>query len=110
MADEDVETFQAEGVWTGAESHPILFANAFVVQFDNDLGAHFLTIGQVTPPALVGTPDEIKQQAERIDFIPIETIARVALTPQRMQELIAFLQANVDQRERAATLRPGDPR
>jgi hypothetical protein len=109
MANEDVERFEVQGVWTGAESHPILFANAFAVQFDVDLGAHVLTIGQVMPPALLGTPDEVREQAEQIDFITIETLTRVAFTPQRMQELIAFLQANVDQRERAATLRPGDP-
>jgi hypothetical protein len=110
MADENVEIFKAPGVWTGAEDAPVLFANAFVVQFDTDLEAHILTVGQVTPPALIGTPEEVREQAERIDFIEIQTIARIAFTPSRMMELIGALQANVDQRERTATLRPGDPR
>ena len=87
-----------------------MFANAFVAQFDVDLGAHILTIGQVSPPALLGTPEEIEHQVAEFEFVTVKTIARLAFSPSRMQELIGVLQANVDQREQAATLRPGDPR
>jgi hypothetical protein len=111
MADDDAPAeIQIPLVWTGAEDAPILFANAFVCQFDQDLGAHLLTVGQVAPPPLIGTPDEVREQLDRIDFVPVRVIARLALTPARMTELLAALQANVDQREQAANLRPGDPR
>ena len=110
MADDDVEQLEIRIVWTGAEDVPILFANGFVVQFDIDLGAHILTVGQFAPPALVGTPEEMREQATMIDFVTVKTIARIAFTPARMTELLGALQANVDQMERATKLRPGDPR
>jgi hypothetical protein len=110
VADEDVQQIQVPIVWTGAENVPILFANGFVVQFDTDLAAYILTVGQLSPPALVGTPEEMREQAERLDFVTVQTIARIAFTPARMTELIGALQANLDQMERAANLRPGDPR
>jgi hypothetical protein len=37
-------------------------------------------------------------------------MARIAFTRAKMQELRAMLDANSDQRDKAATLRPGDPR
>jgi hypothetical protein len=95
--------------WIGVEDVPIVFANNFVVQFDNDLASHIITIGQLSPPALIGSPEEIAEQVSKIEFVPVRPVARIALTPQRMVELIAVLQANVDQREQAAKLRPGDP-
>ena len=108
--DDDVERLELRIVWTGAEDVPILFANSFVVQFDVDLGAHILTVGQLAPPALVGTPEEMREQAGQLDFLTVQTIARMAFTPARMADLIGALQANVDQMERATKLRPGDPR
>jgi hypothetical protein len=110
VADDDVEQVQLPVVWTGAEDVPILFANQFIAQFDGDLGAHILTVGQLAPPALIGTPEEKREQAERLDFVAVSIIARLAFTPSRMQELIGVLAANVDQREQVAKLRPGDPR
>jgi hypothetical protein len=98
-------------VWSGPEDVPILFTNAFVSQFDLTLDAFILTFGQMTPPALIGaTPEELKEQAEQVTFVPVKPIARLSLTPRRMQEVIAALQANLDQLERASTMQPGDPR
>jgi hypothetical protein len=110
VASDDPDRIQLSVVWTGADELPILFANAFVTQFDVDLQAHILTIGQLTPPAFIGTPEEIEEQAGQLDFVTVKAVARVAFTPARMEELISALQANADQKERAATLRPGDPR
>jgi hypothetical protein len=107
---DDVEPVQIPVVWTGADEVPMLFANAFVAQFDADLGAHLLTVGIVQPPALVGAPADVAKQVEELEFVRVNVVARLAFTPSRMQELIGALQANVDQRERVATLRPGDPR
>jgi predicted GNAT superfamily acetyltransferase len=110
------EGAEPEGVevpiaWMGPEDVPILFANAFVAQFDQTLDAFILTIGQMTPPALIGaSPEELRAQAEQITFVPVKPVARFALSPGRMRELVAVLHANLDQQERAATMRPKDPR
>lgn len=97
-------------VWASPEDVPILFANTFVCQFDQTLDAFMLTVGQLTPPPLIGTPEEIRAQAEKVDFVLVKTVARLAVSPGRMRELIAALQANVDQLEQARRMSPGDPR
>lgn len=110
MAHEPPEAIQVPLVWAGVDDLQILFANAFVSQFDVDLQAFILTVGQVAPPALVGTPDEVAEQAHGIDFVSVRPLIRLALTAARMQELAQVLQGNLDQRDQAARLRPGDPR
>lgn len=98
-------------VWSSPEDVPILFANTFVCQFEQTLDSFILTVGQLTPPALIGaTPEELREQVENIAYVPVTPVARFGLTTARLQELIALLQANLDQMERATTMRPGDPR
>jgi hypothetical protein len=95
-------------IWAGVEETPIFFVNAFVSQFDAD--AFIVTLGQMTPPALVGTPDEIHEQASQLSYVAVKPVVRLGLTRTRMEEFITILQANLDQFLRAATLKPGDPR
>jgi hypothetical protein len=98
-------------IWSGPEDVPILFTNAFVSQFDQTLDAFILTFGQMTPPALVGaTEEELRRQAEQITFISVKPIVRLSLTPTRLREVIASLQANLEQLEHVSTMQPGDPR
>lgn len=98
-------------VWSSPEDVPILYANTFVCQFEQTLDAFILTVGQLTPPALIGaTVEELREQAEQITFVAVKPVARFGLTRARLEELIALLQANLDQLERATTMRPGDPR
>jgi hypothetical protein len=104
------QNIQLPLVWAGVDEVPTLFANAVIAQFEQDLGAHILTIGQVIVPPLTGTDEEVAEQVAEIEFVQVRAIARLAFTPDKLQEAIGILQANVDQRERAATLRPGDPR
>jgi hypothetical protein len=98
--------------WLGPEDVPILHANAFVCQFDpQTFDSITLTVGQLTPPAITGaTPEEREEQVRNVSFVPIKPIVRLALTPARARELMATLDANLDQLERANKLRPGDPR
>jgi hypothetical protein len=84
--------------WTEFDSVPILFANHFLVQHQPD--EFVLTLGQVTAPPLVGTPEEVSGQAGRLTHVPVETLARVGLTRHRLTELIALLQAELDEHDR----------
>jgi len=82
---------QVPVVWVGAEEMPVHFANAFlgVVQ-PNEI---FLTIGSIVPPPIVGeTPEEREQQARSLPFIQATPIARLGLTPARLDELVRTLQ------------------
>ncbi len=83
--------------WIGAEDLPVSFANMFVGQVQPEENVFYLTIGQMVPPVLVGTPQEKAEQLKQIAYIPVKPIARLALTRPRLQELAALLQLNLDQ-------------
>lgn len=98
-------------VWSGPEDVPILYINAVVSQFEQSLDAFIITLGQMTPPALVGAnPDELREQAEQLAFVHVKPVARLAFTVDKLREVVAIMQTNLDQLERATTMRPGDPR
>ena len=80
-------------VYIGAEDEPILFANQFVIQHEKN--EFVLTVGQLQPPILLGSPEERKEQAKKLTYVPIKVVARFGLTRQRLAELIEVLQTNL---------------
>jgi hypothetical protein len=84
--------------WIDFDEAPIVFANHFLVQHQPD--EFVLTLGQVTGPPLVGTPEQIREQARDASEVPIHTLARVGLTRHRLTELIAVLQSTLDDHDR----------
>lgn len=110
MEGHEPESIQVPVVWAGVEETPILMANQFISQFDQDLETFILTIGQITPPPLIGTPEEVREQAQQISFVTVKTVARISLSRPRMAELQAALGANSDNLEKARRGQPGDPR
>jgi len=86
-------------VWVGAEELPLLFVNQFlgVVQ----PGEIFIHFGALVPPAITGeTDEERKAQAEAIQFVQVKPVARLAMTPARLQELIEILQQTLSNYEK----------
>lgn len=110
--DEESGTVEVPIAWLGPEDVPMLYANAFVCQFDpQSLDSLILTVGQLTPPAISApTPQERQQQAEALTFVPVKPVVRLGMTIARARELAATLQANLDQLEHAIKVRGGDPR
>jgi hypothetical protein len=86
--------------WVDFEELPIVFANHFLVQHQPN--EFVLTLGQVTGPPVVGTPEQVREQARGAPRVPIHTLARVALTRQRAVELIEILQATLEDHDRLA--------
>jgi hypothetical protein len=80
--------------WVGYDENPIVYANQFLIQFLPEEG-FVLGIGQATAPPLIGTPEQVAEQASQIEFIPVRTLSRVALTRPKLAELIAALEANL---------------
>ncbi len=94
MAD-DGESITIPVSWVGIDDLPIQFANQFLVQFQQP-GEFFLTVGQLTPPPLLGQPDEQLQQLQEWAFIPVKPVVRLGINRQRLEELIKVLRVIAD--------------
>lgn len=80
-------------LWRGAEDSPILFANQFVVQTQQD--AIILTVGQLQGPILLGELEDQIAQARQLSYIPVTVVARLGMTRERVQELSDTLQEHI---------------
>ena len=86
--------------WIDFEETPILFSNYFLAQHQPN--EFILSFGQVTGPPVVGTPDQIRDQARGLSHVPIQTVARTGLTRDRLVELIGILQETLRDHDRLA--------
>jgi hypothetical protein len=80
--------------WVGYDETPIIYANQFLIQIQPE-GSFVIGVGQSTPPALIGTQEQIEEQAMEIEFVAVRPLTRVAITEDKMRELIAALGANL---------------
>jgi len=87
-------------LWDGIEDVPLAFANQVLGQVGPQ-GEVILTFGQVTPPILVGKPEQQAAQAEEIPFVAVKTVARLALTKASLDDFIRVLRATQKNHERA---------
>jgi hypothetical protein len=77
--------------WIGAEDLPVHFANAFFGVVAP--GEIVLQVGSMVPPPIVGnTPEEREATARSIPYVQVKPVARLALTPARLDELIKTLE------------------
>lgn len=60
-------------IWVGVEDAQILFANQYLGQVEQQ--EIVLTFGQITPPVLLGSPEQQAQQVQRLGYIPVKTRA-----------------------------------
>ena len=84
--------------WIEFEETPIFFSNHFLAQHQPN--EFVLTFGQVTGPPVVGTPEQIREQARGLSGVPIQTLSRTGLTRARLVELIGILQATLQEHDR----------
>jgi hypothetical protein len=95
MAYSDPENLTVPLVWVGAEELPAQFVNQMVVQHPG-ANEFVLTFGLLSPPLLLGTPEQQLEQARSIPYVPVTPVARVGLTRERLLELINALQRNLE--------------
>jgi len=81
--------------WVGTEEIPIQFINSFIGQVD-ERGDVIVSFGQTTPPALIGTPEEVMAQAKRLAYVPVRPVARFTLSRPRLLELVEMLQKTLE--------------
>jgi hypothetical protein len=58
--------------WVGYDEAPIVYANQFLLQTQPE-GGFVMGIGQATPPALIGSPEEIAGQVSNIEFVAVRS-------------------------------------
>ncbi len=101
----DGERVRLRLAWVDFEEADVLSANQIVSQFLEE-GLFVVSFGMVTPPFLTGSADERKEQAEALGFLPVRTLARIALTPLGMRAMIDTLQANLEKYEQRFQAQP----
>lgn len=80
-------------VWVGMDEHQTDWANVFHSAFQPE--EFVLSLGQLVPPTLTGTPEQQRQQLRQAGYIGVKVVARVSLSRRRMGELAAMLQENI---------------
>jgi hypothetical protein len=76
--------------WVGTEEVPIQFVNRFTGQ-PGELGEVVVILGQAALPPFLGTPEQQAEQARQVEYVPIKTIARIALTRTGAEQLATML-------------------
>jgi hypothetical protein len=97
------QRFELPVSWVGYDEVPIVYANQFLLQIQPE-GSFVMAVGQSTPPALLGTLEEIAAQVSQVEFVPVRTLARVALTEQKARDLVAVLEAALSNSEKLREL------
>ena len=93
MADDKQSEVTLGLVYDGLQESPIFFGNQFLIQYQQD--EFILTICQVSPPLLIGTPEQQLEQAKQIKNVHSKVLVRVGMTAARLAELADLLQTQV---------------
>lgn len=93
MDEQAKEAIRLPLIYVGMDEVPLLYGNHFAIQHSK--GDFFLTVGQVQPPILLGSPQEREQIAKKLNYVPVKIVARVGISYDHIVELIQVLQKNV---------------
>jgi len=99
MAPDDPQPFNVPFSWVGYDELPIVYANQFLIQYQPGESAFVIGVGQSTLPPLIGEGEDLAEQISQIDFVAIRPLSRIALTEDKMRELIAVLSASLAKAE-----------
>ncbi len=91
--------------WVGFDEAQIVAANQFVSQALAD-GMFVISFGMAKPPLVVGTPEQQHRQLSDLSFVPVETLCRMAVTPESMRRLIELLQLNLAKHDKRSQFDP----
>jgi hypothetical protein len=84
MPDEP-QFIEPEAAWIGAEDLPVEFANTFSGVVGPN--AVFINIGSMVPPSI-----ETEDDLANMRFVPVKPIARIAMAPGGLDDLIQTLE------------------
>lgn len=86
-------------VWVDS-GQPVHFINAMMSQFQPN--EFVLSFGQLVPPPIVaGTEQERLAQMQNVQFVPVNHVVKLAMTRDRVVEMIKMLQDNLENHDQA---------
>jgi hypothetical protein len=94
MADETPEGIALPLVWMDLDDADTQAVNQLIVQHHED--EFILTFGHLTPPMLIGTPEETAAQARTIPYVAVKVVARMAATPAKVEAFVKAMQTVLD--------------
>jgi hypothetical protein len=102
MSDEpQMQSLEVHAQWVDIDQVPMLASNQLLAQVNE--GEVTIAFGQLTPPAVVGTPEERQEQIEAIRsggaVVPVRTVARIFMTPFRLRQVIDVLTETLERHE-----------
>lgn len=67
--------------------------NMTIQHTDNEF---FITFYEIRPPFLIGNEEQVRAQADNIDYIEAECVARLAISAGKMPKIIKAMQENYE--------------
>ena len=80
--------------WVDEDNLHTLAANQFVLTTGTPWDEVILSVGQVSPPVLIGTPEEQLTQVKELDFLPVRMLARFSIPTSVAEGLRDLLNRN----------------
>jgi hypothetical protein len=97
VADENRESGEirvgARIEWKIPEGMVAKYATHFVVQHSDQ--EFILSFFELQPPIILGPREEVETRAKEVTSVPAWCVARVTVTPARLEEIISVLQENL---------------
>lgn len=80
--------------WHISEDIDSKYATNLVIQHSEH--EFIIDFFEMRNPLILGDPDQVREQQEKLESIRAECVARIIVSPERMQEFIDVIQANLN--------------
>jgi len=83
--------------WHISEDLDTKYATNLVIQHSEH--EFIIDFFEMRHPLILGNPDQVREQWEKLESVRAECVARIVVSPNRMQEFINVMQADLDKYE-----------
>ena len=81
--------------WHISEDLDTKYATNLVIQHSEH--EFIIDFFEMRHPLILGNPHQVREQQEKLESVRAECVARIIVSPDRMQEFIDAIQANLNQ-------------
>jgi len=80
--------------WHISEDIDSKYATNLVIQHSEH--EFIINFFEMHPPLILGAPDQVREQWQKIESVQAKCVARIIVSPDRMQEFIDVMQAGLN--------------